>query len=253
MKNYVWLEDCNDITLVAIVPRLKDWEIIKEKKWYRIPVESAPSFIDKVKYLAFYFPKVFGDDAYKIIYYSKIKDYEIKKRLELLPDEAEHPHSDKRYYKINLGNLEKLPEPVVSKSFRRIVFIPTTLTILLSAREINDLYHTSPIEEKLYMLMKENGIHPERQVFVEEDGRIYALDFAIYCKKGKIDVECDGIKFHSGIKAVEQDRKRNNELTAGGWRVLRFSGSEIYKHPKKCISLLKKTITSLGGEVENIN
>ena len=47
--------------LVGIVPRRNLWSRIEKEKWYHIPVESAPKNAKFVEYLAFYFPKVFGE------------------------------------------------------------------------------------------------------------------------------------------------------------------------------------------------
>jgi len=237
----------NELALVGIVPRLSDWEILKKKLWYRIPVMSAPDIAERIKYLAFYQPKIFRDEKYSVNYYGKIKKLEIAKRIELLPDEPTHPRANKDYYQYTLESLEKLSHSIPSKKWRRIIFIPTTLKKLMEAEEINDLYYTSPIEEKMYTYLKREKIPVERQLFVAEGRKRYCLDFGIFCKKGRLDVECDGEAFHSSKKDIIKDRDRNNELTSYGWSVLRFSGSEINRDPKECIRKIKRTIKNLNG------
>ncbi len=69
------------------------------------------------------------------------------KRIELFPGEEGHNKSDKDYFKLSLGELTKLPKAILSKKWRSIVFIPTTLERLYQADEINDLYDTSPLED----------------------------------------------------------------------------------------------------------
>ncbi len=233
--------------LVAIVPRKKDWKILREEHWYRIPVESAPDIVNEIEYLAFYQPKIFGKEKWAVNYYTKIKALEIIKRIELLPDEPNHIRANNDYYKFTIDELKKLPHPILSRKWRRIVFIPTTLNKLMKAEEINDLYHTSPIEEKLYKVLKEDEIPVERQLFIRESKKRYCLDFGIHCNKGKINVECDGKAYHSTEYDREKDRKRNNELASSGWLVLRFTGSEINKDPKMCAEKIKKAIKSLKG------
>jgi len=45
-------------------------------------------------------------------------------------------------------------------------------------------------------------------------------------------VECDGHEFHERTKEqAVRDRKRDRRLQAKGYRVFRFTGSEIYKDP----------------------
>jgi hypothetical protein len=48
--------------LVGIVPRKNLWDIIQKKRWYHIPVESAPKNAEIAEYLGFYFPSVFGGE-----------------------------------------------------------------------------------------------------------------------------------------------------------------------------------------------
>jgi hypothetical protein len=51
----------------------------------------------------------------------------------------------------------------------------------------------------------------------------------------KLVVECDGHEFHE--KTAEQakkDKSRDRELLTCGYPVMRFTGSEIYRHPLKC-------------------
>jgi len=240
------LEKIPDLTLVSIVKRKRDFEIIKKEKWYRIPVKNAPKEIAQIKYLAFYFPKIFGKRKWQILYYGKVKNIEVRKRIDLLPKEKDNPNALEDYYKITIKNLIRLKNPVVSKKGRRIIFIITTLEKLLNSKEINDLFITSPIEEKLYSELKKNNIPCERQYFVKEGNDFYSLDFAIFGKKGKIAIECDGEKYHLTKKAVFYDRERDNRLTSSGWWVLRFYSKDIKKSPERCVKLIKKTIKRIS-------
>lgn len=233
--------------LVAIVPRKKDWKILREKHWYRIPVKSAPEIVTQLKYLAFYQSKIFREEKWAVNYYATIKEINIVKRIELLPDEPKHIRAMDDYYKFTIEELKRLPHPIPSKRWRRIVFIPTTLSKLMKAKEINDLYHTSPIEEKIYKIMTKDKIMAERQLFVKEENNRYCLDFGIFCNEGKIDVECDGEAYHSSNDAHMRDRTRNNELASYGWLVLRFTGKEINKDVKGCVKKIKRAIKSLKG------
>jgi len=238
----------NHPALVGIVPRKNLWPKIQEERWYHIPVESAPKNAPLVEYLAFYFPKVFGVDyRYKVSYYAEVLKVEVAKRIELFPEEPEHERAQKDYYQFHLGQIKELPKPIPSKRWRRIVHIPTSREKLFTAEEINDLYDTSPLEEKMYQEMKKRKIETERQVFVKVGGKTYCLDFGIFCKKGNIDLECDGERYHILPEALAKDRKRNNQLTSFGWRVLRFSGKEISRAILDCFKIIERTIFNLGG------
>jgi very-short-patch-repair endonuclease len=60
------------------------------------------------------------------------------------------------------------------------------------------------------------------------DGR-YRIDFAFFSGGERWAVELDGHDFHEKTKSqATRDKRRDRELVADGWRVLRYTGSEIY-------------------------
>ena len=234
--------------LVGIVPRKNLWSVIQNQRWYHIPVKSAPHNVLGVEYVAFYFPSVFGEKLkYQVIYYAPVLNIDIVKRIQLFPDEDNHPRKNEDYYQFHLGRIKNLPQPIPSKRWRRIVHIPTSLQRLLTAKEINDLYDTSPLEEKMYKALKKRGINPERQWYVCLGNQTYCLDFCIFCQKANIDLECDGERYHNIPGAYTKDRLRNNQLTSFGWHVLRFSSTEIHRNLKNCLTVVKRTIHTLKG------
>jgi very-short-patch-repair endonuclease len=233
--------------LVGIVNRRKDWRLIETEHWYRIPVRTAPVSLDVTKYVAFYRTSVFGADKWSVSHYARVAGITRLKRRELLPDEPRHRRADEEYYCVALGELERLPTPIPSRRWRRVVFIPTTLEKLLKAEEINDLYHGSPLEDRLHYALRETGLEAERQFLVRESDTGYMLDFAVFCSNGRLDVECDGESYHLGREAARRDRTRDNDLVAAGWRVLRFSGSEIAGNLEGCIRMIRRVVRRLGG------
>lgn len=248
------MKDENSPALVGIVPRKNLWPIITRQHWYHIPVKSAPRNVTKIKHLAFYFPSAFGQKLkYQVIYYAPVEKVDTAKRINLFPDETRHPRCNEDYYQIHLGEIKKLPRAIPSRRWRRIVHIPTTLYNLFTASEINDLYNTSLLEEKMYRALKQQKIYPERQLYVKAGNQMYCLDFCIFCKRANIDLECDGERYHVLPDAVTKDRMRNNQLTSFGWHILRFSGSEINRNLKECLQLIAKTIQFLAGLKYNNN
>ncbi len=132
--------------LVGIVPRKNLWNVIREQRWYHIPVESAPKNAKFAEYLAFYFPKIFGEKMqYKVNFYAKVKKVDIVKRIELFPEEKNHPRANKDYFKFYLENIKELPKPIPSLRWRRIVHIPTSCEKLFAAKEINVESRTSDV------------------------------------------------------------------------------------------------------------
>ena len=114
--------------LVAVMNSLRDFEIARTASWYRVPQRSAPKFFPP-EFVAFYFTKPFGADAYSVRWYAQARGHELVTRRDLLPDEPDHPHSAHVYYKVQLGPLLELPHPIPSKHSPRrntILLIPLT-------------------------------------------------------------------------------------------------------------------------------
>ena len=84
----------------------------------------------------------------------------------------------------------------------------------------------SPIEHRLYSVLKSNGYHPTTQVKV---GR-YRIDIAF--STHKLAIECDGRNFHSSPNAKARDKRKDAYLRSQGWKTLRFSGSRIHRDMK---------------------
>ncbi len=237
--------------LIAILRHKGDLSIASDQHWYRIPVSSVEKWFKgrwPPRWLAFYLPRIFRDEAYSISYYARVREVRKRFRSELFPAELQTTKSDREYYQLILNPLEKLPRPIFSRRWRRVVFIPTTWEKFIAASEINDLFDGSPLENRLWAEFKRHGISAERQEFVKAGGQQYALDFAIYCADGKIDVETDGDLWHANPEKAAKDNLRDNALEADGWKVLRFSTPQVKeKLAEYCLPTIAKTINSLGG------
>jgi very-short-patch-repair endonuclease len=237
----------SSLMLIAIVNNKRDLHIAQTQHWYRIPVKSAPKNLEEMGYIAFYQTRAFGKQKWSISYWAEIKKISIVTRSELLPLEDDHPRADELYYKVDIGELNRLDKPITGRRGRRIVFIPTTLEKFRKAKEINDLFDESPLEDKLWEYFKRSGVNAERQFYVAEERSKYFLDFAIFCDEGKIDVECNGDTWHSQTETIASDNERNNFLTSRGWSVLRFSSKQINQNAADCLNEVKYTADRLGG------
>lgn len=241
--------------LVAIMNNQRDLGLVRTQNWYRIPVKSADRFIradiEQMQYLAFYQTKIFERDAFAVNYYAEVEGIGVVPRIELLPDEAGHRNAAALYYKLELSPLQRLVQPIPSQRLRRITFITTTLPKFRMAQEINDLYHTSPIEDLMWEVLKVAEIQAERQYEIRESDANYDLDFFVECADGaKIDIECNGDTYHSTRAARDRDRRRNTYLTTHGWLVQRFGTNEIRSDIHGCISQVRTLIDQHGGPAE---
>ena len=120
----------------------------------------------------------------------------------------------------------------------------------------------SPIEIALLLAMvarciSEDGVKPAfketkdalgwvilSQVQIEK----YRVDFVVSLKplRQKIVVECDGHDFHERTKEqAARDRSRDRSLTEDGYRVVRFTGSEIWRDPWGCAQEVSNQFVSI--------
>ena len=236
--------------LVAIINNKLDFAILREQLWYRIPVSSVEKWIKErwpPKWLAFYQTMAFGAEKHAINYIAEVLYFREVRRWQLFPNQPHDEKGNKWYYQIFVKSVHPLPKPIYSRRYRRIVFIPTTWEKFTNASEINDLFDESSLEDKLWAEFKRHNIPAERQEFVVARKKDYALDFAIYCTKGNIDVETDGDFWHANPEKAEQDNLRDNNLKAEGWQVLRFNTKQIQEQVADyCVPTIAKTIGKLG-------
>jgi len=240
----------HDRVLVAVLPSERDLEIVREKGWYRIPVSAAQQWIGHrwpPQWIAFYNAGSFGRDAFTIRYYAKVSGFHEAGRHDLFPDESPNEKSDKRYYQVLLLPPQRLSRPIRSRASRRIIFIRTTFEKLMAAREVNELYDESPLEDSLWQQLKEHRLKPERQEWVKANGRVYALDFAFHCQHGKLDVETDGDWWHCDPARVAEDNLRDADLEANGWTILRFNSYQLRQEAERfCVPTIVDELKRLN-------
>lgn len=78
--------------------------------------------------------------------------------------------------------------------------------------------------------------------------KYFKLDIAI--PHLKVAVECDGHEFHSSKESRGRDAKRDRELQAAGWMVLRFTGTEITADARKCAEGIFQAALAKGGQMK---
>jgi hypothetical protein len=144
------------LILVALLPTPRDLEIARLLGWYRIPLRTAPKVV-AVDYLAFYQPSAFGERGGQIEFIAEVRGHELTTRGELLKDEANHPRAREEYFKIQLGGLEKLREPIKTDKWKRITFLYSTGEYLVNAKLMNDLVVQNEEREILWKNLRERA------------------------------------------------------------------------------------------------
>lgn len=144
------------LILVCLLPTPRDLELARLLGWYRIPFKSAPKVV-AVDYLAFYQPASFGETGGQIQYVAEARGHELTTRAELLRDEPDHPRAREEYFKIQLGALERLKNPVKADKWRRITFFYTTGEYLLRAKTLNELVVDGEERQLLWHSLRERA------------------------------------------------------------------------------------------------
>jgi hypothetical protein len=154
-----------DLILVALTKAPRDMEIARLLGWYRIPLRTAPKVV-AVDYLAFYQPSAFGEKGGQIEYVAQVKGHELTTRGELLRDEKDHPRANEEYYKIQIGDLEKLSQPIGADKWKRLTFLYSTGEYLLNAKKLNDLVVEGEERNVLWKNLRERA----------ENEQLYKID-----------------------------------------------------------------------------
>lgn len=81
----------------------------------------------------------------------------------------------------------------------------------------------------------------------------YRVDFMILIRGNanltRIAVECDGHDFHEKTKEqAARDKKRDRDLLLAGVKVLRFTGSEIYRDAIGCFTQIQQAVCQAVSE-----
>jgi hypothetical protein len=231
--------------LVVVVNQPQDLVRARDQGWYRIPLARAPRRV-AAEYLAFYLTGAFPpEERWAVRWLAPVCGYYIVTRRELIPEEPMHPRADDRYYKVVLGPLAPLPHPIPSRRLRRITFIPTTLSRLYQAEEINDLWIKSSAQERLWAALKQAGLFAERQYPLREDLPQYVADFAFFGPHGKVAL------------IVPDEPRAEDELHEGPipdyllaadeWRVVWASRAEIEENPDHWVRRVAQLVAQPGS------
>jgi very-short-patch-repair endonuclease len=87
---------------------------------------------------------------------------------------------------------------------------------------------------------------PVHQFPVELPDAVIHIDLAY--PRAKLAIEVDSYSWHMDRKTFELDRRRDNELRALGWTVLRFTWAMIRFEPERVIDLIRGALAECASE-----
>lgn len=161
-----------------------------------------------------------------------------------------------------LNDLEStLPMSIKNNVFNRLLYeLETKRQFIDDCETPIEVLLGLEIRRDLEYLSGKNGLQyylsPQQEIKINE--RKYRVDFLLapVMTEGNllypnIVIECDGHDYHERTKEqAATDKSRDRALQKEGYRVVRFTGSEIVNNPKRCawevVHIVKQVEKSLG-------
>ena len=100
----------------------------------------------------------------------------------------------------------------------------------------------SALESVTRLLFLAHCLEPEVQVGIYDGTFVARVDFLF--REARLVVETDGFAYHRDSGAFQADRRRHNALLCAGFRVVRFSWSDVLNRPDYVIATVKRLLSA---------
>ena len=100
--------------------------------------------------------------------------------------------------------------------------------------------NASPVEQKLWPLLRENAALRKMKFRRQHVIHPYIADFA--CLQARLLIELDGASHDT---KEEADKARESYLQRMGYNILRFSNAEVFQNPEGVVTLILNTAEKL--------
>jgi very-short-patch-repair endonuclease len=113
---------------------------------------------------------------------------------------------------------------------------------------------TSPVEQIFLMewryleIDQKHGVTIKPQTELTISGSVYRIDFVVTWadQTQKLAIEIDGHEFHEKTKQqAARDRARERSIIREGYTIMRYTGSEVFANPRKCVHEVAALIAQL--------
>jgi very-short-patch-repair endonuclease len=102
-------------------------------------------------------------------------------------------------------------------------------------------------ERRLQAALARAGLAAAREHEVRlPNGRTRRIDFAF--PEYKLAVEADSYRYHFDLDDWSEDRTRNNELVALGWRILPVTYRHLTRNPRAVTEQIRRALEADGGQ-----
>ncbi len=118
----------------------------------------------------------------------------------------------------------------------------TRMQRVLEERSTDAVLPQSYLETRFVQLVRDAELPaPQRQFRISIGDRVAFVDFAY--PEQNLAIEIDGFESHGGRRAWEGDLDRQNRLVEVGWRVLRFTSTDLERHADEVVRRLDAFMT----------
>ncbi len=119
----------------------------------------------------------------------------------------------------------------------------TLMRTLLAERGAGYVAPDSGLEGRFLWLLRSNGLpEPERQVDVGGDRWVGRVDFAYRDRRLLIEIDSD--IHHTTKLDREADCRRDTELTAAGFRVVRITDGQVWFRPREAVGAVRRALAA---------
>jgi very-short-patch-repair endonuclease len=115
---------------------------------------------------------------------------------------------------------------------------------LIDARDPSTAIPESVLERKVLRMLRGAGLpQPLLQHQIRKGGRLVAVvDFAY--PELRLAIEADGYRWHSGRARWKRDRRRGNNLTLLGWRVIHVTWDNLLDRSDAVVDLIRRVLAA---------
>ena len=118
-----------------------------------------------------------------------------------------------------------------------------TMRTLLEARGEGYIATASELERRARAVFEQHGLPmPEFEVDLGSEAWVGRVD--CYWRDQRVVVELDSRLHHTALVDREADRRRDNELMAAGWRVIRVTWRDLHDDPAKVCRLIRTALAA---------